>query len=114
MYIYNGIVTKVYDGDTITMDIDLGLGVWVRGEKIRLYGINAPEIRGAEREQGAVSRDALRQLIYGQKVRLKTYKDKTGKYGRYIGTIHLITDSKPLDISRWMVENGYAVWKDYD
>jgi len=87
MYEYNAFVTKVYDGDTITVDVDLGLGVWKRGQKIRLAGIDAPEIRGEEREAGLVSRDRLRELVLDKFVTIKTYKDKKGKYGRWIADV---------------------------
>ena len=52
LYFYKAKVTSVYDGDTITADIDLGLGVFVTGEKLRLSRINAPEIRGDEERPG--------------------------------------------------------------
>ena len=57
----------------------------MRGEKIRLARINAPEIRGANRKAGLASRDYLRDLILDRAVLLKTIKDKRGKYGRYLG-----------------------------
>jgi len=41
LYHYKAIVTSVYDGDTCTVDIDLGLSAWIRGEKLRLNRINA-------------------------------------------------------------------------
>ena len=49
LYYYRARVKSVYDGDTCTVDIDLGLRVWLKGEKLRLYGINASELRGSER-----------------------------------------------------------------
>ena len=52
LYFYKAVITSVYDGDTCTVDIDLGLSTWIRGEKVRLYRSNAPELRGAEREAG--------------------------------------------------------------
>jgi micrococcal nuclease len=87
MYTYNAHVTKVYDGDTITVDIDLGLGVWMKGQKIRLYGINAPEMRGADKANGKISRDWLREAIMDKDIVIVTRKDKKGKYGRWVGTI---------------------------
>jgi len=51
LYYYRARVTKVYDGDTITVDIDLGFHVGLKSEKIRLYRIDTPEVRGPEREQ---------------------------------------------------------------
>ena len=51
MYEYKATVTKVYDGDTITVDFDLGFGILIRKQKIRLLGINTPEVRGPERRK---------------------------------------------------------------
>lgn len=89
MYEYKAIVTKIYDGDTITVDIDLGFGVWLKKQSIRLSGIDTPEIRGGEREDGLIARDILREWIpLGTEILLVTEKDKTGKYGRYLGEIY--------------------------
>ena len=63
MYEYRAFVRKVYDGDTVTVDIDLGFDVVLKGQKIRLVRINAPEVRGKERPEGLKSRDALRNKI---------------------------------------------------
>jgi len=87
LYIYAGIVRSVYDGDTITVDIDLGFNVWLRAEKVRLARINSPEIRGVEKESGEKARDWLRQAIGGEKVVIKTHKDQKGKYGRWIADV---------------------------
>lgn len=89
-YIYDAVVVSVYDGDTIRADIDLGFNVWLHNESIRLYGINAPEMRGAQREAGVVSRDWLRlQLPVGTKILIQTIQDKEEKFGRYLGIIYL-------------------------
>ncbi len=87
LYSYKAVVRSVYDGDTCTVDIDLGLGTWVHGEKIRLYRINAPEVRGVERPAGLKARDFLRSLIDGKEIFIQTIKDRKGKYGRYLGEI---------------------------
>ena len=75
LYNYNAVVTEVYDGDTITVDIDLGLHTWIRGEKIRFSRINAPELRGEERSKGLISRDYLRNLILNKEIIIETIKD---------------------------------------
>ena len=51
LYEYRAVVTKVYDGDTITADVDLGFNTWRHDESLRLVGIDAPEMRGNERPQ---------------------------------------------------------------
>lgn len=107
MYEYRAIVTKVYDGDTITVDIDLGFDVWLKNRSIRLSKIDTPEIRGEEREEGIKVRDIVRNIIpVGSEVLLKTDKDKTGKYGRYIAEIWKPGELNSLN--EWLLSNGYA------
>lgn len=86
-YCYDAYISDVYDGDTVTCDIDLGFGIVIRKQKIRLYGIDAPEMRGKERPHGKVTRNRLRELILDKTVRLYTISDKKGKYGRWLGVI---------------------------
>jgi micrococcal nuclease len=113
LYHYRAKVTDVYDGDTCTVEIDLGLSTWVRGEKVRLNRINAPEMRGADAAKGTKSRDFLRGLILGKDVLLQTIKDAREKYGRYLGEIWVEKDGKSLNVSDVMVQNGHAVYQKY-
>lgn len=114
LYYYRASVVSVYDGDTCTVDIDLGLNTWVRGEKMRLYRINAPELRGAERPEGLKSRDFLREQIDGKNIIIQTVKDKKGKYGRYLAEIWLpVDDREMININDLLVEKGFAEYKDY-
>ena len=109
LYHYKARVTGAYDGDTITVDLDLGLGVWKIGEKIRLSGLNAPEIRGPQRPQGLISRDWLRERVVGKVIIIHTEKDKTGKYGRLIGTVYLDGEN----INELMISLGMAERREY-
>ena len=45
MYEYRCKILKVIDGDTVDVDIDLGFGVWMHKERVRLHGIDTPESR---------------------------------------------------------------------
>jgi endonuclease YncB( thermonuclease family) len=56
-YIYKAKVTDVYDGDTITVDIELGFYTKLQDQKIRLYGINTPEMKGSDKIKGNYSLD---------------------------------------------------------
>jgi micrococcal nuclease len=113
LYHYNAMVTAAYDGDTITVDIDLGLRTTIKGEKVRLNRINTPEVRGEEREAGLVSRDWLRERIVGRSVLIETFKDKKGKYGRYIAEIWLPENNGYTNINDELVEKGLAEYKEY-
>ena len=51
MYEYSCKILKVVGGDTVDVDIDLGFGVWMHKECIRLYGIDTPESRTRDLER---------------------------------------------------------------
>tara|TARA_B110000971_G_C19968534_1_gene481420 strand:- start:348 stop:686 length:339 start_codon:yes stop_codon:yes gene_type:complete len=104
-YQYKATVKSVYDGDTITCDIDLGFDVILRKQKIRLYGIDTPELRGEEKERGIMVRDKVRELIDGKDIILKSIKDKKGKYGRWLGIIYI----DELNLNDWLIDNDFAV-----
>jgi len=106
MYTYLARVTKVYDGDTLTCDIDLGFNMWMRAQKIRLADIDAPELVGPCRPAGLAARNALRELVAGKDVILLTRQDKAEKYGRWLGEIWLPGSTK--SVNHWLVEAGHA------
>jgi len=112
MYEYKAEIIDVYDGDTVTAKVDLGFHISFQNS-FRLLGINAPEVRGDEKDNGIKSRDALRSLIMNRKVIIKTEKDKKEKYGRYLATILFDIGDKVISVNDWMVENGYAVYQNY-
>ena len=100
-------ITKIYDGDTITVILDLGFGI-SKKEIIRLFGIDTPEIRGVERPEGLKSRERLVELLKEYpNTYIKTYKDKTGKYGRMLGDL-IIPETKK-SINQMLVNEGLAV-----
>lgn len=114
LYHYRAIVRSVYDGDTCTVDIDLGLRTWVHGEKLRLLRINAPELRGTEREAGLRARDFLRSKIEGKEIFVETIKDRKGKYGRYLAEIWLRDKNNVwINVNDLMVEQGHAIYQTY-
>lgn len=107
MYEYRAFVRKVYDGDTITCDIDLGFNVIMRNQKLRLVGINTPEVRGESRPEGQKVRDIVRSRISNKWVVIKTHKDKKGKYGRWLGEIYESDTEESLN--QWLLNEGHAV-----
>lgn len=119
-YNYKARVIDAYDGDTITVEIDLGFDI-THIIKIRLARINAPEVRGAEKIAGIIARDWLRVNMVGKSVEVKTYKDKREKYGRYLADVFYYL---PTSESGWendavvcvndeLVKQKLAIYKDY-
>lgn len=104
MYNYRAEIIAVYDGDTVTAKVDLGF-LHYQVMKLRLYGIDTPELRGEERESGLVVRDIVRSMILDKEVEIHSYKDKQGKFGRYLATI-MIGD---INLNQWLIDNGHAV-----
>ena len=107
-YLYPAKVLDVYDGDTITIECDLGFKIKIE-LKIRLQGINTPEIRGKTKAEGIKARDYLKLLIENENVIIETFQDRKGKYGRYIAKIWL----GDLCINDLLVQKGLAIYKDY-
>ena len=95
MYQYNAVIEKVVDGDTFKVDIDLGLSVWMRGERIRLYGVNTPEVYGVKKgspewERGKKSSDFVKSILKkNDPAIIETMKDQKGKYGRYLAVLYI-------------------------
>lgn len=111
MFEYRARVASIYDGDTIRVDIDLGFGIWMKDQILRLYGIDAWEVRGGERDLGLAARDALRELIPdGTEITLRSYKDKKGKYGRWLAWIVL---DNGIVVNDWLVHEGHAEPAEY-
>jgi micrococcal nuclease len=102
MYEYRGEVVNVVDGDTVDVRIDLGLDIQ-REIRLRLFGINA-----AERftDLGKMATEALRDTLAGNpKVTVRTFKDRTEKYGRYLA---ILTAEDGTNINDWLVESHLA------
>lgn len=108
MYEYRAKIIRVYDGDTVTAVLDLGFNVSIT-ENVRLSGLDAPEVRGDERPDGLISRDRLREKVLDKNVIIKTFKDRTGKYGRYIGELYLEEEN----INEWLISEGLAERREY-
>ena len=97
--------------DTIRADIDLGFSTWKMNEPLRLYGIDAPEVRGEERPLGLAARDWLAQIVpVGSPVVLRTLKDRREKFGRYLAVIYAETSPGVwADVNAALIAAGHAV-----
>jgi len=110
-YEYRARIASIYDADTVRADIDLGFYIWNKNQILRLYGIDAWEVRGGEKDQGIAARDALRELMpVGTEVTIRTLKDKKGKYGRWLAFIDL---DNGVVVNDWLVREGHAELADY-
>ena len=109
MYEYSCTVTRVVDGDTIDVILDLGFSI-LHKCRVRLYGIDTPESRTRNKDEkirGKLASKFLQDAIdNGKKVVLRSkLKDSKGKYGRVLGEI--VVDDININVS--MIENYLAV-----
>ena len=120
MYQYNCKIVKVVDGDTVDVDIDLGFDVWLKKQRIRLYGVDTPETYGKNKTYeygditdttclkswGKKATEFVRGILQDQNVILvsDTQAGERGFYGRLLA--YVVADSR--DIGDLLLRNGYA------
>ena len=110
MYEYNAVVDRVVDGDTIDVNIDLGFQIWHKA-RVRMLGIDTPESRTrnkAEKALGLASKQRLKDMLKGQKVKIACSKEK-GKFGRVLATVITVAeDGTETDCNNQLCVEGHA------
>jgi micrococcal nuclease len=113
---YDVVVLRVVDGDTVDVDINLGFGVWLKDERVRIMGIDTPESRTSDRVEdlfGEAAKARLKDLMkHGG--RLITTEDASGedmkgKFGRILGDFYVEHDGKKERVTDILIEEGHAV-----
>ena len=108
MFEYKCKLVRVIDGDTVDIDIDLGFGVWLRKQRIRMYGIDTPESRTRDLEEkkyGLAAKEFLQKWTGAGELTIKTHKDAKGKFGRILGELWTFD----TNINEKMIERHHAV-----
>jgi micrococcal nuclease len=118
MYEYRCTVVKIVDGDTVDVDIDLGFGVWLNDERVRIMGIDTPESRTRDKVEklfGLAAKARLKSLL-GKQCVLKTQiardgEDMRGKFGRVLGDFNVydVVKDSLRPVTKLLVEEGHAV-----
>jgi len=113
LYHYRGKVLRVIDGDTLDIEFDLGLSIYAK-RRIRLKGIDTPEIFGMKKEseafqKGMEAKAFVTERLMGKPIWVQTFRDKTGKYGRYIADVFFQDgEGKHVNICQLLLEDGLA------
>ena len=113
MFEYFCKVTRVVDGDTIDVEVDLGFDI-IHRARVRMMGIDTPESRTrnkAEKVLGLASKARLKELLTNRRVKLETSKEGKGKFGRILATVWT-SDKKGVEeyvnINEKLIEEGHA------
>ena len=114
VYEYKCKIVRVVDGDTVDVDIDLGFGIWMHKERIRLHGIDTPESRTRDLEEkkyGLLAKEQIRFFLpEGSMQTLVTVRDKAGKFGRILGKFKIFDSKNDCEttINDWMIQEHHA------
>ena len=110
---YDVVLLKSVDGDTVDVDIDLGFGVWLRNERVRIMGIDTPESRTSnevEKLFGKAAKERLKELLHNGAVLVTTEEasgeDMRGKFGRILGDFKIPDGRMVTDV---LIEEGHCV-----
>ena len=106
MYHYKATLVRVVDGDTIDVDIDLGFDVWLKKQRVRLAGIDAPESRTRNKLEKALGLAAKERLIElcSEEMQLESFGK--GKFGRILG---ILKTADGTSICQILIDEGHAV-----
>ena len=111
-------ITKVLDGDTIDVVIDLGFDLYKK-ERVRIAGVDTPEKRTRDAEEKALGIDATNWLKDKLEGAISGDDDLVirtelvggvGKYGRLLGWLYI--GDGTISLNEQMIAAGYA-WE-YD
>lgn len=110
---YDVVLLKCVDGDTVDVDIDLGFGVWLKDERVRIMGIDTPESRTRDKVEklfGTAAKNRLKELLKngGKLITTedKSGEDMKGKFGRILGDFRVPDGRRVTEI---MIEEGHCV-----
>lgn len=100
---------RVIDGDTVVLQIDMGFHCLTL-QKVRLLGIDTPEIRGEERTKGLAAKEFVENwfalhLVNGTKVFVST--EKSDSFGRWLGEIY--AEGQAVSLNSQLMAKGHAV-----
>lgn len=88
-YVRNAVILNVVDGDTYDVEIDLGFRLKIK-TRVRLYGVNCPEMKGESRQKGIEAREAVIGWLVGNGgVVIKTHLDKQDSFGRLLAEVYV-------------------------
>jgi micrococcal nuclease len=109
MFNYRARLVSVVDGDTLDIDVDLGMEVHTL-QRVRLAGLDAPE-RGTA---AGTASTAFVHLWMGENanggdLNITTVKDRKEKFGRYLAYVHPYTTlGLPVSLNQAMIQAGHA------
>jgi micrococcal nuclease len=117
VYEYRCDVTRVIDGDTVEVEIDLGFYLTAK-HRVRLLGVDAPELfSGTDREAGAAAKTFVEGWVGRKKAGLRypfrIRTEKADSFGRWLGNLTAIGDdpATAATLSEELVEHGHAEWR---
>lgn len=106
IYEYKAKLSRIVDGDTVWLFVDLGFKVTAELE-FRLYGLNTPEVVGEQKVAGLLAKGELERLLGLGELRVVT--TKADKYGRWLATLYMSQpDGTTVNVNQALLDSGFA------
>lgn len=106
LYHYSLSITRIIDGDTLVGDIDMGFDMIMKRQRIRLVGINTPEIRGLESEEGIKVKSRVIDLLTDAPTIIRTLKRDS--FGRVLAGVYYQKDDEWINLNQQLLDEGLA------
>ena len=111
MYEYKCNVTRIVDGDTIDVYINVGFYTMMR-KRLRFLELDTEELRDSDSRRRELAKEAKARveelLMNAEKIYVQTKMDATGKYGRLLAYVwYMNDDGVPINLNQQMMDEGY-------
>lgn len=107
---YDISLIRIIDGDSYEIDIDLGFGIWLKNQHLRLIGVDTPESRTSdlvEKKYGLLAKSFVESWCENKKLTLVIEtNDEKDKFGRILGDLK---NENSEYLSSAIIENHHGV-----
>jgi micrococcal nuclease len=107
LYYYRFVLDRVIDGDTVIGEIDLGFKIFMKNQNLRLLYIDAPEVRGLEKEKGLLSKEFLINLITNKDIIIHSFNRDS--FGRVLAELFFYDDENWFSANTILLNEGFAL-----
>lgn len=107
-YVRKATVRRIIDGDTIEVLVDCGFRRF-SVETLRILGVDTPEVRGASKQEGLISKAFVAETIpVGSEVVLKS--QKSDSFGRWLAEVfYEESEGVYLNLAEVLIEKGLGI-----
>lgn len=103
-FTYSAIVSKVIDGDTLDVTIDLGFRI-VTVQRLRLLRLDAPDMKDPDEERRSkaiAAKELIERVVKDKTVTIQTAK--SDMFGRYLAEVYVVSDGQQISLNQMLLD----------